>query len=286
MKAIRHFLELIKFEHTIFALPFAYLGMLLAAHGWPGWWIFFWITLAMVAARTMAMALNRLIDLEQDKLNPRTSQRPLVTGKLSQKTAWMGTALAGLLLVVAAWRLGPLPLKLLPLAVIFLVGYSFTKRFTWMSHFFLGFTDSLAPVGAWVAVRGSLFSFSDYPAWLLMGTVTLWIGGFDILYACQDYDFDRAERLYSIPARFGIRTGLRISSICHVVTLLLLFILGAGLHLGWPFWIGLGISAVLLGWEHYLVKPDDLSHINLAFFNINSIISICLFLGILGAILI
>jgi len=286
MKAVRSFLELIKFEHTIFALPFAYLGMLLAAHGWPGWAAFIWITIAMAAARTLAMALNRLIDLRQDALNPRTANRSLVTGHITPRAAWRGTLLSALVLVVAAWQLGPLPLKLLPLAGLFLTGYSFTKRFTWMSHFVLGFTDGLAPVGAWVAVKGSLFTRTDWPAWVLLAIVTLWIGGFDLIYACQDFDFDRLQRLHSIPARFGIRFALALSVACHAFTAALLAGLGAGLGLGWPYWLALGAACGLLALEHLLVRPDDLSHLNLAFFNLNSIISICVLAGVVGALLV
>jgi 4-hydroxybenzoate polyprenyltransferase len=283
MKAIRSFLELIKFEHTVFALPFAYLGMFLAARGWPGWFLFIWITVAMGSARTLAMALNRLIDLRQDALNPRTISRPLVTGRISMRTAWIGTLISGLILVLAAWQLRPMPLRLLPFAVILLVGYSFTKRFTWMSHFILGLTDGLAPVGAWVAVQGSLFTSKDYPAWILLAVVTLWIGGFDLIYACQDYDFDRKNQLHSIPARFGIKAALWISAGCHFVTILLLIALGIIFNFGWPYCLAMVITTILLSLEHILVRPDDLSHLNLAFFNLNSIISICLFLGILGA---
>ena len=282
MRAVRDFFELIKFEHTVFALPFAYFGMLLAARGWPGWGQFLWITIAMAAARTLAMALNRLIDLPQDTLNPRTAGRPLVTGKISRRTVWSGTLISCLVLVLAAWQLGPLPLKLLPLAAIFLMGYSFTKRFTWLSHFFLGFTDGLAPVGAWVAVRGSLFTRADIPAWILLGVVTFWIGGFDLIYACQDYDFDRRNHLHSIPARFGLKPALQVSILCHIITVGLLVLLGISLDLSWPFWLALVVTTILLSMEHFLVRPDDFTHLNLAFFNINSVISICLFLGIIG----
>jgi len=283
MKQIRDFLELIKFEHTIFALPFAYLGMLLAAGGWPSFYQFFWITVAMAAARTVAMGFNRIVDRRIDAHNPRTSQRPLVTGAISLRTAWVGTLLAALLLALAAWRLGPLPLRLLPGAYFFLFLYSYTKRFTWLSHFILGFTDGLAPVGAWAAVRGSLFTPQDLPAWILLAVVTLWIGGFDIIYSCQDVAYDHQERLQSIPARFGIAPALRVSVACHVLTILLLAALGIVMHLVWPYWVGLVVASGLLIWEHRLVHPDDLSHIDLAFFNINSYISITLFLAILGA---
>jgi 4-hydroxybenzoate polyprenyltransferase len=283
MKPIRDFLELIKFEHTVFALPFAYLGMLLAARGWPGLDKFIFITIAMAAARTVAMGFNRIADRWIDAHNPRTANRPLVTGAISARIAWGGTLAAALVLVLAAWRLGPLPFKLLPGAFLFLFGYSFTKRFTWLSHFILGFTDGLAPIGAWAAVRGSLFTQADLPAWILLGVVTLWIGGFDLIYACPDVPYDLQDGLQSIPARFGISLALRLSSISHILTTLLLAWLGVGMALGWPYWIGLLVTAALLAWEHTLVRPDDLSRVDVAFFNLNSSISITLFVSILGA---
>ena len=283
MKAIRDFLELIKFEHTIFALPFAYLGMLLAAEGWPSWSPFFWITVAMVAARTLAMGSNRIADRWIDARNPRTAQRPLITGSISTNTAWIGTIFAGLILALAAWQLGPLTFILLPGALLFLIGYSFTKRFTWMSHFILGFTDGLAPVGAWVAIRNSLFTIQDLPAWILLGVVTFWIAGFDIIYACQDIEFDRQEGLQSIPVKFGIPSALLISSISHVITIGLLVVLGIVTGLGWPYWIGLIIVGALLLWEHVLVQPSDFSKLGVAFFNINGYISLILFVSILGS---
>lgn len=284
MKPVRDFLELIKFEHTVFALPFAYLGMLLAAEGWPTWEQFLWITIAMASARTLAMGFNRIADRWIDSRNPRTTNRPLVKGTISLKTAWGGTLLAGGILAVAAWQLGPFTLLLLPGAILFLIGYSFTKRFTWMSHFILGFTDGLAPVGAWAAIRASLFTYEDLPAWILLGVVTFWIAGFDLIYACQDVEIDRQEGLQSIPARFGISVALKLSSICHVITVLLLVNLGLFSDLGWPYWIGLVIVVALLVWEHRMVHPNDLTNIDLAFFNINSYISVTLFLAILTAI--
>lgn len=284
MKPVRDFLELIKFEHTIFALPFAYLGMLLAAQGWPTWEQFFWITVAMASARTLAMGFNRIADRWIDSRNPRTANRPLVQGTISLRTAWTGTLLAGVILTIAAWQLGPFTLRLLPGAIFFLLGYSFTKRFTWMSHFILGFTDGLAPLGAWAAIRGSLFMYTDLPAWILLGVVTFWIAGFDLIYACQDLEVDRQEGLQSIPARFGVPAALITSTISHILTMILLISLGIFSGLGWPYWIGLLIVAGLLVWEHRLVHPNDLSNINVAFFNINSYISVTLFLAILGAI--
>ena len=283
MKPIRDFLELIKFEHTIFALPFAYLGMLLAAGGWPGLRLFLWITLAMAAARTVAMGFNRIADRWIDAHNPRTANRPLVTGAITPRLAWIGTLTASAVLALSAWQLGPLPFKLLPGAFIFLFGYSLTKRFTWLSHFIVGFTDGLAPMGAWAAVRGSLFTQADLPAWILLAVVTIWIGGFDLIYACQDVPYDRQDGLYSIPARFGIPIALILSAVSHALTVVLLLVLGILMGLGWPYWVGLLLVAGLLAWEHSLVHPDDLSRVDLAFFNLNSYISITLFLSILGA---
>lgn len=281
---VRDFLALIKFEHTIFALPFAYLGMLLAPRdGWPTWYQILWITVAMAAARTLAMGANRIIDRVVDSRNPRTAGRPLPSGRVRLATAWVGTAVSALVLTTAAWRLGPLTLTLLPGAALFLIGYSFTKRVTWLSHFILGFTDGLAPMGAWAAVRGSLFAPGDLPPWLLLGIVATWIGGFDLIYACQDVDFDRQAGLHSIPARFGIATALRVSALCHVVTLALLLGLGVLVGLEWPYWLGMLTVAGLLAYEHLIVHPDDLSRVNLAFFNINGYISVALFVSVLAA---
>lgn len=283
MEKVRDFLELIKFEHTVFALPFAYLGMVLAAGGWPGWRTFLWITVAMAAARTVAMSLNRILDRDYDARNPRTARRPLVTGRISMRTAWGGTLVALGVLALAAWELGPLPFRLLPGALLFLIGYSYTKRFTWASHFILGMTDGLAPMGAWVAVRGSLFSRADLPAWLLFLIVTLWIGGFDLIYACQDAEFDRQAGLHSIPARFGIAAALRLSALAHLLMMALLVALGAAMHLGLPYAIALLLTAAILLYEHRLVRPDDLSRVDVAFFNLNSYISLTLFLGVVAA---
>jgi 4-hydroxybenzoate polyprenyltransferase len=281
---VADFLELIKFEHTVFALPFAYLGMLLAPEaGWPAWHEVIWITVAMASARTLAMGANRIIDRALDARNPRTAGRPLASGRVPVSTAVAGTALSALILTLAAWQLGPLPLRLLPGAILFLVGYSWTKRFTWLSHFILGFTDGLAPMGAWAAVRGSLFTAGDLPAWLLLGAVTTWIGGFDLIYACQDVRFDEREGLHSIPARFGVAAGLKLSVVSHGVTMALLSWLGAWVGLGWPYWVGMLVVAGLLGYEHSLVRPDDLSRVNVAFFNVNGYISVTLLVSVLAA---
>lgn len=280
LSKIRDFLELIKFEHTIFALPFAYSGMLLAAQGWPTLNQFLWITLAMAAARTLAMGTNRLADRVIDAQNPRTANRPLVTGAISPRTAWAGIIVSGIILGIAAWRLGPLPLTLLPGALLFLIGYSFTKRITWLSHFILGITDGLAPMGAWVAIRGSLFTREDLPAWALLTIVTLWISGFDLIYACQDAEFDRKAGLYAIPARFGIPFALQLSTLCHIFMLAVWVAIGWWLNLSWPYWGGTLAVGGLLTYEHLLVDSQDLSRINIAFFNVNSIISLILFVSV------
>jgi 4-hydroxybenzoate polyprenyltransferase len=283
LSRVRAFLDLIKFEHTVFALPFAYLGMVLAADGWPDLRTFLWITIAMAAARTLGMGANRLTDRWIDSRNPRTAHRPLVTGAMSPTTAWAGTILAALVLALAAWQLGPLPFRLLPGAYVFLILYAFTKRWTLFSHLMLGMTDALAPLGAWAAMRGSLTQPSDLPAWVLYIVVTLWIGGFDLIYAIQDIEVDRRDGLHSFPARYGVAAALRLSAVAHALVTVLLVLLGLLLRLSAPYWIGLAVTAALLAYEHAIVWPDDLSRLNVAFFNVNGIISVTLFAGALLA---
>ena len=278
---VRVFLEAIKFEHTIFALPFAYLGMVLAARGWPTLHQFVWITVAMTSARTLAMAVNRVADLEYDARNPRTASRPLVRGELTPRQVWAAAAISLVIFFVAAWQLNPFVLKLAPLAVLALVGYSYTKRFTWLTHWWLGMTDGAAAAGAWAAVKASL---SHPTPWLLWAAVTFWIAGFDLIYACQDVDFDREAGLYSVPARFGIPVALRLAQLSHVITLLSLAGVGLVEGLGWPYWLGLVVVAGLLGYEHSLVKPYDLSKVNVAFFTVNGYISVIAFLATFAAI--
>ena len=273
----RTFLDMIKFEHTVFALPFAYLGMLLAAGGWPGWWKFAWITVAMAAARTAGMSLNRLIDRHIDARNPRTANRPIQSGQISSQAVAVGASLSLVVLAVSAWNLNPVAFYLFPGALVFLVGYPYTKRFTWLSHAVLGFTDGLAPAGAWVAITGTFWRSDDIPAWLLLFALTVWIGGFDLIYACQDVEFDRRAGLHSIPVRFGIAFALRLAQVCHTLTVILLGAVGGWFGLGWPFWIGLAAIAALFVWEHSLVKPNDLSKVDLAFFNVNGYISLTIF---------
>ncbi len=281
MSKVATFLDMIRFEHTVFALPFAYLGMVLAWGSWQNanWWDFIWITIAMAAARTAAMAFNRYIDRKLDIGNPRTANRPIQSGAIDARSVLVSAIAASAVLAFAAWMLDPLAFILFPGALLFLVGYSYTKRYTWFCHYILGFTDGLAPIGAWVAVTGSLFAASDLPAWLLLVAVTMWIGGFDVIYACQDVKFDRENGLYSIPARFGIGRGLLVAKFSHAVTVLVLIALGVFTGLSWPYWIGLLIMAALLVYEHRLVSPDDLSKLNVAFFNINGYISFTLFVA-------
>lgn len=276
MRWVRIFLEMIKFEHTIFALPFAYLGMVLAARGWPSWRVFLWITVAMVAARTLAMSVNRVADRDLDARNPRTAQRALPQGLLTPRQVWGVAAISLAIFLLAAWQLNDFVLRLAPLALVLLVGYSYTKRFTWLSHWVLGVTDGAAAAGAWAAVRGSL---ADPTPWLLWGAVTVWIAGFDLIYACQDTEFDRAEGLQSVPARFGNATALRWAKVNHALTVLALTAAGWQEGLGWPYWAGVAMAAGLLWWENSLVKPDDLSRVDLAFFNVNGYISVLVFVA-------
>jgi 4-hydroxybenzoate polyprenyltransferase len=271
---IRIVLEMIKFEHSVFALPFALTGALLAArfasHGWPSWKQLVWIIAAMVAARSAAMTINRIADLHYDKANPRTAQRALATGALSTAFAWTFTMGAVAVFFLAAWQLNPLALKLAPVALAILFSYSYTKRFTNWSHLFLGFALGISPAAAWIAVTGGL----DVRMLILCAAVTLWVGGFDILYACQDVDFDSRAGLFSVPKRFGIANALLIARLMHVGVVALLSWLAASFSLPWPAWLGIAVVATLLAYEHSLVKPDDLSKLDAAFFTMNGYISI------------
>lgn len=284
LNSILNFLEMIKFEHTIFALPFAYMGMFMAAGGLPKLDRFILISIAFCAARTYAMALNRIIDLHFDALNPRTKDRPLVTGKVQKKTAYLGVFISLLVLIVCSYLLGPFVLKLLPIALIFLTFYHFTKRFTYFSHFILGITDGLAPLGAWVAIRNSLFSSSDLPGWLLFIIVTFWIAGFDIIYQCQDVTFDKKMGLHSIPSRFGIRNALLVAMLSHAVMFIGLILLGMFFMRKIPLFITLFVALILLIKEHRIISPKDLSKINVAFFNMNGYIAVLVFIGVIASI--
>jgi 4-hydroxybenzoate polyprenyltransferase len=270
---IRTVLEMIKFEHSVFALPFALVGALLAArattHGWPSPLQILWIVVAMVAARSAAMTINRIVDLRYDKENPRTRMRALPAGTLSLSFAWAFTVTAIVLFFVAAWQLNRVALKLAPLALLILFFYSYTKRFTPWSHLFLGFALGISPAAAWIAVTGSF----DWRMLILCAAVTLWVGGFDVLYACQDLQFDAEAGLYSVPKRFGVANALLISRCMHIGVVILLSWLAASFGLPWPAWAGIGVVAALLGYEHSLVKANDLSKLNAAFFTVNGYIS-------------
>ena len=278
MSAVRHFLDAIKFEHTVFALPFAYVAVVLAAGGRPGWRVVIWVTLAMVGARTLAMSVNRLADRSLDARNPRTAGRHLPTGLLTPGQVTAAAAASSALLLLSAWMLNPLCLWLSPLAVIFLVGYSYTKRFTWLTHWILGFTDGIAAAGGWIAVRAAF----DPPVFILWFALTVWIAGFDVIYACQDVDFDRRAGLHSVPARFGVAAALRTAQICHGLTVAAFAALGWALGLGWLYWVGVLAVAGLLIYEHSLVSPEDLSRLDVAFFNVNGYIAVILFFAVVG----
>ena len=275
---IRTVLEMIKFEHSVFALPFALTGALLAAratlHAWPTLRQFAWIIVAMVAARSAAMTVNRIADLRYDRENPRTRERALVTGALTLSFAWFFTLVAVAIFFVAAWQLNPLALKLAPVALAILFFYSFTKRFTNWSHIFLGLALGISPAAAWIAISGGL----DPRILILSAAVTLWVGGFDVLYACQDVDYDRQAGLYSVPKRFGIATALWISRAMHLLVVALLSWLALSFGLPWPAWAGIAVVAALLAYEHSLVKSSDLSKLDAAFFTVNGYIGMAFLL--------
>ncbi len=282
---IKIVLEMIKFEHSVFALPFALIGALLAARwtrqGWPSVRQILWIVVAMVAARSAAMTMNRIVDLRYDRENPRTQQRALPKGALTLQFAWLFTAVAVAAFFIAAWQLNPLALELAPLAIAILFFYSFTKRFTNWSHLFLGFALGISPAAAWIAVTGGL----DARMLILCAAVTLWVGGFDVLYACQDIEYDRRAGLFSVPKKFGIAKALLIARGMHVGVIALLAWLALGFGLPWPAWAGIAVVAALLAYEHSLVKADDLSKLDAAFFAVNGYISMLflLFWGVASA---
>jgi len=273
LNKIKIILEMIKFEHTIFALPFAFTGALLAARGVPAWSTILWITLAMVGARSAAMGFNRWADRAFDARNPRTSMRALPKGLVTPAQVVLFTAVSSVLLVYAAYRLNTLSFILSPLALAIVFFYSYTKRFTFLSHAFLGIAISLAPIGAWIAVTGRL----EAPALVLGAAVLFWLLGFDVLYALQDMDFDRKAGLHSIPQRFGTGRSLWISRIAHTITMAALFWLYSLLSLGGYFLAGVIIALCLIIYEHTLVREHDLSKLNMAFFNMNGYISVTIF---------
>jgi 4-hydroxybenzoate polyprenyltransferase len=270
---VRFTLEMIKFEHSVFALPFALIGALLAVRGLPTWRQLFWLVVAMVGARSAAMTFNRVVDLRLDALNPRTKMRPLPAGQLSLRFAVGFAVLSCGLLVLAAHQLNPLAFTLSPVAIAILFGYSFTKRFTVLSHLILGLCLGMSPPAAWIALRGDL----SVRVLLLGAAVTLWVAGFDMIYACQDVEFDHALGLHSIPRRYGIAAALYASAALHGVMLVLLVVVARMEHLGWIAALGLAAVAGLLAYEHAIVKPSDLSRVNAAFFTVNGYIGLLFF---------
>ncbi len=267
------FLHMIRFEHTIFALPFAFVGALLVEKQIPAASDIIWITLAMVGARTAAMSLNRIIDRQMDAQNPRTAGRALPRGLLSAQEVWFYAVLSFALLLFAAHQLSPLAFNLSPIAVAVLSLYSFTKRFTWTCHLFLGLALGLAPVGAWVAIANRV----DLAPVVLGLGVLFWVAGFDIIYACDDFNFDRKYGIHSIPARFGIAKALTFSTFLHMLAPGLFLVTGIMLQMGILYFAGLVIAVSLLWYQHRLISPRDLSRAGVAFFNLNGLLSVVMF---------
>jgi len=273
MGKVKTYLEMIKFQHSIFALPFAYLGAFLSQMRMPDFITLVWITIAMVSARSFAMAVNRLIDMEIDRRNPRTAERALPKGLLSVSSVILFSFISLAVFLLAVYNLSPICRYLWPIVVIPFIVYPYTKRFTWLSHFVLGLCLGLAPVGAWIAVTNTIS-----PEPFLIGlAVLLWVAGFDIFGAIQDIAFDRQQKLHSIPARFGIRTSLFLTKILHFISIAFLSWVGFRLNLGIFYFIGVCITAILLAYENSIIKPDDLSKLNMAFFTMNGVVSILMF---------
>jgi 4-hydroxybenzoate polyprenyltransferase len=267
------FSRLVKFEHTIFALPFAYVGALLAVGGIPSAHDLLWVTVAMVGARSLAMALNRLIDAGIDAANPRTAGRELPSGALTM-AAVIGFCAASLFVfLIAVWQLAPIVRWLWPIPLVAFVIYPYLKRFTWLCHLWLGAVDGLAPVGAWVAIRGDL----PWQAWALGGAVATWVAGFDLFYSLLDLEVDREQGLHSWATRFGETAVFVGARVLHVATIGLLFLAGLGLTVGTWYWLGLIVVAALLAYEHSLIGPGDLARLDAAFFTTNGVISVTFF---------
>jgi 4-hydroxybenzoate polyprenyltransferase len=270
---IKTFFELIKFEHTVFALPFAYMGLWMANKNWPSWRVFLGVTIAMVSARTVGMTLNRIIDRVIDAKNPRTKKRALVTGDFSVSAAWTAVAISTVIFFMAASWLNLLCFQLSPVALILLSGYHYVKRFSFLCHFALGAVLGIAPMGGWLAVTGQF----SWVGLILSFAVMVWVAGFDILYGLQDMDFDKSMGLHSIPVRFGLKQSLKISSLCHVAAIFFFALFGFAAHLGILYACGVLVTAVLLKVEHALVSEGDLSRLNTAFFAINGWVGVLLF---------
>ena len=281
MRAAQLYYRLVKFEHTIFALPFAYVGAFLAVSGVPSAHDLLWITVAMVGARSLAMALNRLIDAGIDAANPRTASRELPSGALSAAAVVAFCAASLAVYLVAVWQLDPLVRWLSPVPVAAFVVYPYLKRFTWLCHLWLGAVDGLAPVGAWAAIKGQL----PWQAWALGAAVAAWVAGFDLFYALFDIDVDREQGLHSWATRFGERGAFAGARALHLATIALLVAVGVGLHVGFLYWVGVALVAGLLFYEHTLVRPNDLRRLDAAFFTMNGVISVAFFAFVLADVL-
>ncbi|KGP82618.1 UbiA-like polyprenyltransferase [Paenibacillus sp. UMB7766-LJ446] len=276
-RKIRIFLEMIKIEHTLFALPFAFMGAILGSmvvnDTFPTWMQIVWVLLAMIGARSAAFGLNRMIDQAIDKKNPRTAMRAIPAGLLKNGEVVIFIVLSFVLLFWASSNLNVLSMQLLPIAVFMLVLYSYTKRFTWLCHIVLGMTIGLAPLGGWVAVTGTM----DWTAVVLYVTIVFWTAGFDIIYACQDLEFDQGEGLHSIPSRFGLNKSLQIAKVFHVITAVGFLALLLMTDLSWWYGAGMLITYGILFYEHYIVSPNDMSRVQTAFFTMNSVLSLVVF---------
>ena len=281
MGAARLYYRLVKFEHTIFALPFAYVGAFLAVGGVPSAHDLIWITVAMIGARSLAMALNRLIDARIDAANPRTSGRELPSGALSGPAVIVFCLVSLAVYLFAVWQLNPFVRPLSPIPVAAFVIYPYLKRFTWLCHFWLGAIDGLAPVGAWAAIKGDL----PWQAWALGAGVATWVTGFDLFYALFDVDVDREQGLHSWATRFGESGAFAAARVLHLATIVFLTAAGIGLDVGLLYWIGVGIVAALLVYEHSLVRPGDLRRLDAAFFTMNGVISLAFFVFVLADVL-
>lgn len=275
MKKIGILLEMIKFKLTIFAMPFAFTGAFLASRGVPELRVFFWLIVAMIGARTCAMGFNRVVDKKFDGANPRTMQRALPAGDVSNGEAWLMVSVAGLLFFIACYNLNLLALALSPVALALTLFYSYTKRFTAYCHIILGIALAFSPLGGWVAVTGSLNNFP----WVLSLGVLFWVAGFDTIYACLDADFDRKVGLYSLPSRLGSLRAFRLAGIFHVIAFVFFTLTGIVAGLNAFYFVGIVLTAIALFYQHKLVKPEDLSKIHISFFSMNGFISVALFLA-------
>jgi len=300
---VRTFAELVKFEHSIFALPYAYLGAIYGAsvvadqhwfsagfvspaspggvpwassNSWPTWWALLWVTVAMVGARSFAFVVNRAVDAEIDARNPRTASRPIPAGTIKRWELWIFSAVVLAAYLFACFQLAPICRVLSPIPLAFFVVYPYLKRFTWFCHFWLGICLGLGVTGGWAAVGAPL----SHPApWVLGAAVAIWTAGFDIIYATQDYECDVRDGVHSVPADFGISAGLKVTAVCHAVTVILFALGGYLLGAGWPYYVGVVVAAGLLAYENAIISPTDMSRVNAAFFNVNGFVAVVVLLG-------